>query len=124
MKAGDIVKVRRGVTMVVDGEQMYISTEDRFVVIDAIGRNVALKYMALGRLDRFAHGLEFVLGKNFIEVVDDKKKPEPRRSLDKVNLNPKPKLNKQDILALIDLALDTGDKEWFNELHSKLSALA
>ena len=33
------------------------------------------------------------------------------------------KLSKQDILALIDIAIDTGDEEWFYELHSKLNTL-
>ena len=32
-------------------------------------------------------------------------------------------LDAWQLKALIDVALDTGDKEWFNELHSKLSTL-
>ncbi|PAE40364.1 IDEAL domain-containing protein [Bacillus sp. 7884-1] len=31
--------------------------------------------------------------------------------------------NKEQILFLIDLALSTGDEEWFNELSSKLHSL-
>lgn len=32
------------------------------------------------------------------------------------------KMNKNDITALIDIALDTNDKAWFNELVAKLHA--
>jgi hypothetical protein len=31
--------------------------------------------------------------------------------------------NKEQILFLIDLALSTGDEEWFNELSSKLNSM-
>lgn len=124
MKVGDIVKVKRGMMIVVDNKRMCISAEDRFVVIDATEHNMVLKYVALGSLDKFAHRVEFLIDRSSVEVVDDKKKPKPRHSSSKVNFNPTPKLNKQDMLALIDLALDTGDKQWFDELHSKLSALA
>lgn len=47
----------------------------------------------------------------------------PKRFLEEVTPE-QIKLNEQDILTLIDIAIDTGDKEWFNELHSKLSTLA
>ena len=124
MKVGDIVKVKRGMMIVIDNKRTCISAEDRFVVIDTIGRNVVLKYMALGCLDKFSHGVEFLLGKSSVEVDNDVEDSSHRRSLGKANFNPAPKLNKQDILTLIDIAIDTGDKEWFNELHSKLSALA
>ena len=197
MKIGDIVKVKRGMMVVIDNERTCISAEDRFVVIDTIERNVVLKYVALGRLDKFAHGVEFLLGKSSIEVVNDAEEAKLKRSLGKITLNegkgkmpkgtivkigvdeladarewarsngydielnsdecftvnlettktvyiksnerkglvrlPKRflvevapeqiKLSKQDVLALIDIAIDTGDKEWFNELHSKLSTL-
>lgn len=32
--------------------------------------------------------------------------------------------NKEQILFLIDLALSTGDEEWFNELSSKLQSMS
>jgi uncharacterized protein YpiB (UPF0302 family) len=31
--------------------------------------------------------------------------------------------NKEQILFLIDLALSTGDEDWFNELSSKLNSM-
>lgn len=46
----------------------------------------------------------------------------PKRFLEEVTPE-QIRLNEQDILALIDIAIDTGDKEWFNELHSKLNTL-
>ena len=119
MKIGDIVKVKRGMTIEVAGEQTYIGVEDRFIVIDAFKHNVGLGY-----LDYLDNGRVFLLGRCFVEVVSDTEESSHRRSLGKNNLNPAPKLNEQDILILVDLALDTGDKQWFDELHSKLSALA
>lgn len=46
----------------------------------------------------------------------------PKRFLEEVTPE-QIKLSEQDILALIDIAIDTGDKEWFDELHSKLNTL-
>lgn len=42
----------------------------------------------------------------------------------KVNLLPPANVtNKEQILFLIDLALSTGDEEWFKELSSKLNSM-
>ena len=119
MDVGDIVKVKRGMTIEVAGEQTYIGIDERFIVIDAFKHNVGLGY-----LDYLDTGRVFLLGRRFVEVVSDVEESSHRHSLDKNNFNPAPKLNEQGILALIDIAIDTGDKQWFDELHSKLSALA
>lgn len=46
-----------------------------------------------------------------------------KKTLGKVNFNPLPSLSRNDLLALVDVALDAGDEDWFNELHERLSAL-
>ena len=191
VSVGDVVKVKRGMTIEIAGEQTYIGVEDRFIVIKGYKHNVMLGYLGYHQ----GRGREFLLPRCFVETVDTEGGSPTENSLSKANLNaigiqqgqvvkvqksgledaqkwatgngyhielnaderftvkekrtktvfieskdrdwsmylPKRFLEEAtdecaaldvwQLKALIDIALDTGDKEWFNELRSKLSTL-
>lgn len=110
---GDIVKIRKGVVLHDSEGGVFTGFGEEILIVSRLwGHDV--------RVESLKTGVEFWVSKIHLEFVQS---PLSKKSLGKVNFNPEPKLSKQDILTLIDIALDTGDKEWFNELHSKLSAL-
>ena len=116
MNAGDIVRVKELSIVSVDGNTFVVDTNEMLVILTTTERCVNVKSLTRGQIT-------VTVDKGFVELVQ-RRETVPGRLLGKMNFNPVLKLSKQDILALIDLALDTGDEEWFNELHSKLSALA
>lgn len=118
---GDIVKVKKGVVLLDSKGDVFTGIDEEILIVLRLrGCDV--------RVESLKTGVEFWVSKIHLEFVQSSLS---KKSLDKVdlnpapklNLNPAPKLNKQDVLSLVDIGLDTGDKEWFNELHSKLSAL-
>lgn len=116
MNAGDIVRVKELSIVSVGGDTFVVDTNEMLVILTTTERCVNVKSLTRGQITA-------MVDKGFVELVQ-RREVVPGRLLGKMNFNSNPKLIKQDVLALIDVAIDTGDEEWFNELHSKLSALA
>lgn len=122
---GSIVKVMQSFTTAQsDGETVFVKANERFVVLDFMGGNAEISSLR--------RSLEMVVSERFLSryflSVQPKVKERdwsmylPKRFLEEAT-DECAALDVWQLKALIDIALDTGDKEWFNELHSKLSTL-
>lgn len=91
------------------GERVFvISTNEQVEILEFISEDREASAVCVRSLD----------GETYFCWVHDLVKIK-RTTLGKVesyNKQSSTKLNEQDVLSLIDVALDTGDREWFDEL--------